>query len=119
MVTTVQQIEGLSQRLTKAHQIVTQGKVKPVLGMDNHYVVESSTGDGFYLVNGECTCQDSKQRTELHNGWCKHNLAVELVKDLSSNEVKEEQGEAEDKDKPNEGAKVKDDIESLYGPQNE
>ena len=47
----------------------------------------------------------------MANGWCKHNMAVELVK--------EGQDEAEDKDKPNEGAKVKDDTESLYGLQNE
>ncbi len=80
MVTTIQQIEGLSKRLEKARQIVTDGKVKPVLGMESHYVVESSNGDGFYFVNGECTCPDAGQRAEVHNGWCKHNLAVELYK---------------------------------------
>ncbi len=81
MVTTLRQIEGLSQRLEKAIQIVDDGKVKPVKGMDGNYVVECSSSDGFYLVNGECTCPDSKQRGEQHDGWCKHNLAVEVFKE--------------------------------------
>ena len=104
MVTMVQQIEGLSKRLEKARQLVTDGKIQPVLGMESHYVVESSKGDRFYLGNGECTCPDARQRVEVHNGWCKHNLAAELFK--------EAQGATQE-------ARVKEDVESLYGPQDE
>ena len=74
----VQQIEYLHQRLEKAREIVADGKVYPVLNQDGHYVVQASDGQGFYAVNAECCCQDSQHRTEVHHGWCKHRLAVEL-----------------------------------------
>ena len=35
----------------------------------------------YYLVNGECTCRDAQYRSEVHKGWCKHMLAVELYKE--------------------------------------
>ena len=81
MVTRIQQIEGLNERLDKAKQLVAEGKTRPVLGIESHYVVESTMGNGLYLVNEECTCPDAKYRVELHDGWCKHNLSVELLKD--------------------------------------
>ena len=84
MGTMVQQIEGMSKRLEKARQLVTDGKIQPVLGMESHYVVESSKGDGFYLVNGECTCPDARRRIDVHNGWCKHNLAMELYREAQA-----------------------------------
>jgi hypothetical protein len=78
----------LYARLEKAKAIATAGKVHPIVGMDEHYVVESSKGD-FYLVNGTCTCIDAQQRTDLHHGWCKHKLAVELYKDTLKAETPE------------------------------
>ena len=41
---------------------------------------ENGTQRRFYLVNHECQCPDFHQRKEFHKGWCKHRLAVELVK---------------------------------------
>ena len=77
----VKQIESLYARLEKARSIFAAGKVHRILGLDQHYVVESSKGDGFYQVNGVCTCMDAQHRTELHHGWCCHKLAVEIFKE--------------------------------------
>jgi hypothetical protein len=79
-ISPVKQIESLYTKLEKAKAIAASGKVHPIIGMDEHYAVESSKGD-FYLVNGTCTCVDAQQRADLHHGWCKHKLAVELRKE--------------------------------------
>ena len=76
MVSVIQKIEALHCRLEKAREIVEEAKVKPVLGMDDHYTVESSTGTGHYLVNSTCSCPDALNRSELTKGLCKHKLAV-------------------------------------------
>jgi hypothetical protein len=80
-ISPVKQIESLYQRLEKVRSICAAGKVHPILGLDGHYAVESSKGDGFYQVNGTCTCMDAQHRTEVHHGWCCHKLAVELFKE--------------------------------------
>jgi hypothetical protein len=84
----VKQIEALNQRLEKARQIVAEGKVHPIVGMENHFTVEG--GKGFYLVNGHCSCPDAKNREGLHRGFCKHKLAVELYKETQVQETKED-----------------------------
>ena len=78
-VSAVTQIEELSKRLNRAREIVGQDRVAPVVGKDGQYVVQTPTG--YYLVNGECTCRDAQYRSEVHKGWCKHMLAVELYKE--------------------------------------
>ena len=82
MVSPVKQIEQLSQRLEKARQIVAEGKVNPIIGMDNHYTVEGC--NGFYLVNDSCSCPDAEYRSELNKGFCKHKLAVELYRETQN-----------------------------------
>lgn len=77
----IQQIRELNKRLAKAEEIVAQDKVHKILGKEGHYAVQNSEGTGFYLVNGECSCQDAQNRKELHKGWCKHKLAIELYKE--------------------------------------
>jgi hypothetical protein len=77
----VKQIESLYARLEKARTIFAGGKVHRILGLEGHYAVESSKGDGFYQVNGICTCMDAQHRTEVHHGWCCHKLAVEIFKE--------------------------------------
>ena len=72
----IQKIEALHCRLEKAREIVTADKVKPVLGIDDHFTVESSTGEGHYLVNSTCSCPDAHMRSELTKGLCKHKLAM-------------------------------------------
>ena len=72
----IQKIEALHCRLEKAREIVSEGKVKPVLGMDDHFTVEASAGEGHYLVNDTCSCPDAANRSELTDGLCKHKLAV-------------------------------------------
>ena len=79
MTTSVQQIEALYQRLQRAREIVADGKVFPIVGMDDHYTVQGTAGH--YLVNEHCTCQDAQQPSEMHHGWCKHKLSVELYKE--------------------------------------
>ena len=76
MASVIEKIEALHCRLERAREIVAQDKVKLVLGMDEHYTVESSTGEGHYLVNSTCSCPDAQNRTELTKGLCKHKLAV-------------------------------------------
>ena len=76
-VTPITQIEALAERLEKAREIV--GQVSPVLGLDGHHVVAGS--DGHYLVNGHCTCPDARYRKDLHKGWCKHRIAVEVYRE--------------------------------------
>ena len=76
MANVIEKIEALHCRLERAREIVVEGKVKPVLGMDDHYTVESSTGEGHYLVNSTCSCPDAQMRSELTKGLCKHKLAV-------------------------------------------
>ena len=79
MVSPVAQIESLYKCLEKARQLVAEGKVHPVVGMDGHYVVLGTAG--YYMVNGVCTCPDARERADIHKSWCKHKLAVELHKD--------------------------------------
>ena len=76
MASTIQKIEALHCRLQKARGIVADSRVKPVLGMPDHFVVESTTGEGHYLVNDTCSCPDAVNRSELTDGLCKHKLAV-------------------------------------------
>ena len=76
MTSVIQKIEALHCRLEKAKEIVAESKVKPVLGMDEHYTVESNTGEGHYLINSNCSCPDAQHRSDLTKGLCKHKLAV-------------------------------------------
>ena len=90
MVSVIEQIEAKFDRLQKARQIVQQQGVHVMLGVDEHtagtfggrprtcFAVDSSTGSGKYFVNGHCSCPDAKERADLHEGWCKHRLAVQL-----------------------------------------
>ena len=78
----VEQIRQLTQRLEKAQKLVDQGKVHPILNLDGCYFVESNSRQGSgWMVNGECACEDSQNRQDLHHGYCFHRLAVELFKD--------------------------------------
>ena len=76
MTNVIAKIEALHCRLQKARGIVADSRVKPVLGMPDHFVVESTTGEGHYLVNDTCSCPDAVNRSELTDGLCKHKLAV-------------------------------------------
>ena len=76
MSNVIEKIEALHCRLERAREIVARDKVKPVLGMDEHFTVESSTETGHYLVNSTCSCPDAANRSELTQGLCKHKLAV-------------------------------------------
>ena len=81
MVSPVAQIESLYKRLEKARELIRDGRVHPVAGLEDHFTVESARLDaGVFLVNSHCTCRDAKERTEDHRGWCKHMLAVEIYK---------------------------------------
>jgi hypothetical protein len=69
-ISPIQQIDGMTERLSKAREIFAQG----------HYTVQGSRGE-YYLVNGECSCSDAQYRAYLHNGWCKHRLAAQLYRE--------------------------------------
>ena len=84
MVSPVTQIESLYKRLEKARQLVTDGRVHPVVGMDGHFVVQGNAG--YYLVicgheQCNCTCPDHQQRQEVHHGWCKHRITVAVFQE--------------------------------------
>lgn len=89
MASVIRKIEALHCRLERAREIVAEGKVQPVLGMPDHFTVESSTGNGHYLVNATCSCPDAANRSELTKGLCKNKLAV-----LVYQEIKEAHREA-------------------------
>jgi predicted nucleic acid-binding Zn finger protein len=80
-ISPIAQIEALYNRLEKAKDLFAQGKVHPVVGVADHYIVEGS--QGYYLVNGSCNCPDSTNRHDLTRGYCKHRLAVEPYKEAS------------------------------------
>lgn len=74
----VQKIEALAARLVRARMILATGAVS--YQGNGTWAVTSSDGSKTYEVNTdrlECTCPDHARR-ELHKGWCKHRLAVEL-----------------------------------------
>ena len=112
----VQKIEALHERLERARILVQEDKVSPVLGIDEHYIVESSNGAGSYLVNGTCSCWDAKdeRRYELTKGVCKHRLATVLyIEQQAINEGESngndntdaDEGNTDDKPKSRRGAK--------------
>ena len=70
----IARIDALFERLTKARQLVANGKVHPVYGMADHFIVEGA--DDKYVVNGACVCPDATHRYELNKGLCKHRLAA-------------------------------------------
>ena len=90
--TVIEKIEALSQRLERAKAIVADDKVKRVLGVDDHFTVESSTGTGTYLINGTCSCPDAKQRDDLTKGLCKHKLATLLYLEVNPKPHDTDQG---------------------------
>ena len=101
----VKQIEELGKRLERARQLVAGGKVEPVLGADAHYIVRSEAA-GSYLVNGHCTCEDARYQRDIHKGWCKHMLAVDLYKE---SQPQSEPPQSFD-------SSLEEDIEALFGP---
>ena len=62
-VSPIAQIEALYDRLGKARTLVADGKVSPVYGIAEYYIVEGSSAK--YLVNGSCNCPDAVNRVEL------------------------------------------------------
>jgi hypothetical protein len=72
-ISPVAKIRALHDRLLKAEALVASGKVHPVYGMADHYIVEGK--DAKYLVNSNCVCPDATNRPEL-KGLCKHKLAA-------------------------------------------
>jgi hypothetical protein len=65
--------------------------------------VESSPGKGFYLVNGTCNCQDAQERSEVHHGWCKDKLAVEIFKETPQEPEDKPRGRKSKAPAPTEG----------------
>jgi hypothetical protein len=84
MPNVIEKIDALSERLERARRLVAENRVHPVIGLTSHYIVESSTGDGYYLVNGECSCPDSKHREQLTSRLCKHKLAAVMYEESRS-----------------------------------
>jgi hypothetical protein len=113
-ISPVKQIEAMYQRLEKARTIFAAGKVHRILGLDQQYVVLSSTGDGFYQVNGVCTCQDAQHRTEIHHGWCCHKLAVELLKEQIASDPKVSKAIAKPTTSTESERTLEDQLEDLY-----
>ena len=74
-VSPVKQITELHRRLERAQGIVGEGRVFPVLGREDLYIVQGSEQD--YMVGASgCSCPDAKFGAPLHHGYCKHRLAV-------------------------------------------
>ncbi len=90
-VSPVAQIRALHDRLIRAEVLVADNRVHPAVNMPGHYIVQGNAG--FYVVNGECTCPDATNRTDLVKGYCKHLLATlvyaEQMPDMAPNESPE------------------------------
>ena len=71
--------QALEVRLARAQEFVDEGRVHPVANLPDHFVVEGE--NAWYVVNGECVCEDSQYRQPLHNGWCKHRIAASLYRE--------------------------------------
>jgi len=74
-------IENVNTRLEKAKQIAKKRKVFPVYNKEDHFVVRTDDGKGFYIVNAEGCCNKDHQQMDLLEGYCEHRLAVELYKE--------------------------------------
>ena len=77
----VHQIENLNTRLEKARQIAKKRRIFPVYNKEDHYVVRTDDGKGFYIVNAEGCCNKDHQQMDLLQGHCEHRLAVDLYKE--------------------------------------
>ena len=75
------QIENVNTRLEKAKKIAKNKKVFPVYNKEDHFVVRTDDGKGFYIVSPEGCCDKDQQRRDLLQGYCEHRLAVELFKE--------------------------------------
>ena len=76
----IKRIEALYERLQKAKKLVEENKVRKVAGAEA-WVVENGRGEFYLVANDSCTCPDFQNRRDLHGGWCKHRLAVEILKE--------------------------------------
>ena len=88
----IKRIEALYERLQKAKKLVEENKVRKVAGAEA-WVVENGKGEFYLVANDSCTCPDFRNRKELHKGWCKHRLAVEILKESTSGRAKKEDPE--------------------------
>ena len=80
-MTVIQRIKAAYKRLERAKKLVADGKVHKLVGDGDGWAVESSDGSKVYYVNGACGCEDYRRHAKDGKGWwCKHRLAVELVK---------------------------------------
>jgi hypothetical protein len=77
----VHQIENLNSRLEKARQIAKKRRIFPVYNKEDHYVVRTGDGKGFYIVDPEGCCHKNQQQMDLLQGYCEHRLAVDLYKE--------------------------------------
>jgi hypothetical protein len=86
----------LAPRIYRAAGIVTKNPPRPVKHSDSLWLVPSASRPGVkYLVdtaNNLCTCPDFRQHIIARSkgrkagapaGWCKHRLAVEMVRRLA------------------------------------
>ena len=53
-------------------------------------------------------CPDAQQRVDMHHGWCKHKLAVELFKDT------QEQAEAPEQTTPADTRSIEERVKDLF-----
>jgi predicted nucleic acid-binding Zn finger protein len=88
-ITQIARIKALRERLIKAEQLVKEGKVHPVIGMPDYWVVEG--GNGHYLVNNNCPCPDFVNRTDLIETYCKHRLAAMLYAEQAKSSEQHEE----------------------------
>lgn len=77
---TAKQAQAVAERYQKAVELVEAGKVFPLYGELDRYVVVNGQGVAYLVdhVSGECTCPDSQLRCPKLGIVCKHAMAVEL-----------------------------------------
>lgn len=117
---TAKQAQAVAERYQKAVELVEAGKVFPLYGELDRYVVVNGQGVA-YLVNhisGECTCPDSQLRCPKLGIVCKHAIAVELYVERQQAKAREAapqpQAQPEPEPEPDEIAKARELLEYLF-----
>ena len=77
------EIRKLAERLAKAEQLVRDGGVFPVAGLNGCSVIRNGDGSQMYLVRCEagkehCACRDVEHRQGKIQQPCKHLIATWL-----------------------------------------
>jgi hypothetical protein len=92
-----EEVKGLAERLEKAQEIFSSGRIEAIEGMDAYVVSNSEAKHYLVSPDGRCSCPD--YQFGAPRSWCKHRMAVELLKEAMPEEDGRESEERSLEDK--------------------